>query len=90
MTSRVVPSGSRSQSTARLDAAASIWTHLAVTRARSRQMAPATPLARYRITVAGAASISNHMAIPSLLPAVAAVVSLWTVNAAGQENVQAR
>jgi hypothetical protein len=89
MTSRVVPSGSRSQSTARLDAAASIWTHLAVTRARSRQMAPATPITRHRITVAGAASISNHMAIPSFLLSQLSF-SLWTVNAAGQENVQAR
>jgi hypothetical protein len=53
-------------------------------------MAPATPITRHRITVAGAASISNHMAIPSFLPAVAAVMSFWTVNAAGQENVQAR
>jgi hypothetical protein len=52
-----------------LMAAASISAQWAVTWARSLQIAPATPIARHRISVTATAAISNHAVICASFPA---------------------
>src|SRR5579859_3924175 len=68
MTSRVVPSGSRSQRMAPLSAAVSIWVQCEVTRSRSCQITPATLTNRHTTTVIATTVIRNHTPMTFLLP----------------------